>query len=193
MTTTLSDIRFTVEQEIEDSLTNENVINWCNLAQAEFMLRIFIPGNTTLAINTTALTYPLSANIREIRRLRLQSDIDKKINREIHPVYTFYNSNLEVPVPFSAADTLLIDYYAYLKTFTATADAIDLADRFKPLYTTYNKAMYYRLPSVRKSIGEKAADNAYQLEYSVHLTIKKQVGDFYIQAIGVEKPKESGW
>lgn len=194
MTTTLSDIRFAVQEEIEDQISNEKVIQGCNIAQAEFMLRIFIPGSTTQAITTTALTYTLSpTTIRQIRRLRLQSDVDDKINRAYNPVYTFYNGVFEVPTPFGAADTLLIDYYAYLKTFTAISDTIDLADRFKPLYTSYIKAMYYSLPSTRASIGENAADMNYQREYNIHLSIKKQVSDFYITAIGIQKPAESGW
>ena len=194
MTTTLSDIRFAVQEEIEAEISNEKVIQWCNIAQTEFILRIFIPGSTTQAINTTALSYTLTpTTIREIRRLRLQSDIDNDINRPYHPVYTFYNGVFEVPSPFGAADTLLIDYYAYLTTFTAVTNAIDLADRFKPLYTSYIKAMYYSLPSTRSAIGENAADLNYQREYNIHLSLKKQVTDFYITSIGIQKPAESGW
>lgn len=194
MTTTLSDIRFLVQEEIEDQITNEKVIQWCNIAQADFMLRIFIPGSTTLAINTTSLTYTLSpTTIREIRRLRLQTDLTNLINRPYNPVYTFYNGVFEVPAPFTAADTLLIDYYAYLTTFTTIADNIDLPDRFKPLYTSYIKAMYYGLPSTHKAIGDNAAEMNYQREYGTHLSLKKQVSDFYIKEIGIQKPAESGW
>lgn len=194
MTTTLSDIRFAVQEEIEAEISNEKVIQWCNVAQAEFMLRLFIPGSTTQAINTTSLSYTLTpTTIRQIRRLRLQSDIDNNVNRPYNPVYTFYNGVFEVPSPFAADDTLLIDYYAYLTTFTAVTDTIDIADRFKPLYTSYIKAMYYALPSTRTSIGETAADLNYQREFNIHLTLKKQVTDFYINAIGIQKPIESGW
>lgn len=194
MATTLSDIRFIVERDIENYLENQSVINWANAAQAEFMLQIFIPGSTTQAINTTSLTYALTpTTIRQIRRLRLQSDIDNLRNRTYNPVYTFYNGVFEVPAPFGAADTLLIDFYANLKTFTAITDAIDLADRFAPLYTSFIKTMYYALPSTRVKIGEKSADTNYQREYSLHLTLKKQVSDFYINAIGIQKPAESGW
>jgi hypothetical protein len=193
MTVTLSQIRFTAEEELEDHLSNENVINWCNLAQTEFLLRIIVPGNTTIDINTTDVSYTLNTNIREIRRLRLQSDLDNNINRPYNPVYTFYNGVFEVPSPFTSEDTLLIDYYAYLSSFDDISDTIDIADRFKPLYTSYVEMMYYRLPSTRSKIGEAMAQLMYEQQFGIHQSIKKQVADYYIIDKGVEKPRESGW
>lgn len=193
MATTLSDIRFIVEREIQSTLENELIINWCNVAQAELMLRIDVPGNTTLVIDTETLEYTLPVTIREIRRLRYQSDIDNGYNRAVHPVYTFYNGKFEVPAPFAQADTLLIDYYAYLTTFTAITDEIDLDDRFAPLYTNYIKAAYYSLPSTRQSIGDAQAQQMYEQTYGYYTMIKKQVTDYYIIAIGTQFPAESGW
>lgn len=193
MATTLSDIRFIVEREIQSTLENELVINWCNVAQAELMLRIDVPGNTTLAIDTETLEYTLPVTIREIRRLRYQSDIDNGYNRSVHPVYTLYNGKFEVPEPFAQSDTLLIDYYAYLTTFTAITDEIDLDDRFAPLYTNYIKAAYYSLPSTRQSIGDAQVQQMYEQTYGYYTMIKKQVTDYYIIAIGTQFPAESGW
>lgn len=194
MTTSLSDIRFTTEQNIQDSLTNDFVIHNCNVAQSEFMLRVKIPKSTTLAVTTTALTYSsLPTDILEFRRFRFQSDIDNGYNRAVYPVYTYYNGVFEVPVPFPKADTLLIDYYSLLTVFTAIANNIDLADRFKPLYTTYLESAYYNLPSTRQKLGADQAMAQYQQTYGYYQTIKKQVMDYYIVAIGTEKPGESGW
>lgn len=193
MTTTLSDIRFLVEEEVENQINNQLVTQWCNLAQADFMLRIFIPSNTTIALDTTTLSYPLPATFREIRRFRLQSDLDNGFNRNYNPVYTIYNGNFEVPVAFNAVDDLLIDYYAYLTTFRSVSDAIDLDDRFAPLYTSYVKSQYYRLPMSKQLIGDVEAKRAYDIEYNVYLNMKKQVSDFYIKSIGIQKPAESGW
>lgn len=192
--TTLSTIRFECEETLEDTLTDAKVISWCNNAQADFMLRVFIPGSTTQAIDTTSLTYTLSpTTIREIRRLRLQTDVTDLINRSYHPVYTFYNGVFEVPAPFGAADTLLIDYYAYLTTFTAITEEIQLNDRFKPLYTLFIESQYYDLKSTRKEIGELAALRMNEKKYNAYLGMKKQVASFYNIEIGTQKPNESGW
>jgi hypothetical protein len=200
MAITLSDIRFDCELVLpQGALTNEMVMKWCNMAQVEFMLRIFIPGSTTLTLDTTSLSYTLTpTTIREIRRLRLQSDIDNHVNRSYNPVYTFYNGVFEVPTPFTKADTLLIDYYAYLKTFTAITDAIDIPDRFKPLYTSYIESQYYISPEAVAAMPGRSARYvpwllAYQQYNSMYLNMKKQVADFYNIAIGIEKPAESGW
>lgn len=194
MTTSLSQIRFIVERDIEDTLDNDSVINWSNMAQTDFSLRVFVPGSTTQVITTTDLTYTLSpTTIREIRRLRLQSDIDNDINREYNPVYTFYNGVFEVPTPFTSADTLLIDYYKYLTYFTAITDLIDIQDRFFPLYTSYIEMKYYRLPSTLKKIGADEANLRYQDSFGVYNSTKKQVADAYNINIGIQKPAESGW
>lgn len=193
MATTLSDIRFLVEAEVGNQIDNQLVIQWCNLAQADFMLRIFIPSSTTITLDTTTLSYPLPATYRETRRFRLQSDLDNGFNRNYYPVHTIYNGNFEVPVPFSAVDDLLIDYYAYLTTFSTISDVIDLEDRFAPLYTSYVKSQFYRLPLAKQQIGDNEAKRAYDIEFNVYLNMKKQVSDFYIKSIGIQKPAESGW
>lgn len=194
MTTTLSQIRFIVERDIEDTLDDQSIINWSNMAQSDFSLRLFVPGSTTQVINTTSLTYTLSpTTIREIRRLRLQSDIDRKINRDYNPVYTFYNGVFEVPSPFTAADTLLIDYYRSLTFFTDIDDVIDLQDRFFPLYTSYIEMRYYRLPSTMKKIGPDESNLRHQDSFGVYSSTKKQVADAYNIDIGIQKPSESGW
>lgn len=200
MTTTLTNIREDCELILpQGALTNEKVIKLCNMAQAEFMLQIFIPGSTTLVLDTTSLTYTLSpTTIRDIRRLRLQSDIDNSLNRSYNPVYTFYNGVFEVPIPFTAVDTLLIDYYAFLKTFTDVTDTIDLPDRFKPLYTSYIEAQYYISPEAVADMPGKSSRYvpwliAYQQYNTTYMTMKKQVSDFYNISTGIEKPAESGW
>jgi hypothetical protein len=199
MTTSLIDIRSTCEQTLEEVLTDEKVIKWCNIAQADFMLRIFIPGSTTLTLDTTTLSYTLTpTTIRAIRRLRLQTDITNHINRPYNPVYTFYNGHFEVPAPFTAVDTLLIDYYAYLKTFTTITDTIDLDDRFKPLYTSYIESQYYLLPSTIANMPGRTARYvpwliAYQQHTTMYESMKKQVTDFYTTSIGTQKASESGW
>jgi len=193
MAVTLEEVRFIVERDTEDILDNESVINWSNMAQNDFMLRIYVPGNTTITINTTAISYPVSTDIREIRRIRRQSDIDNGINRPFYPVYTLYNGNFEVPVPFGTDDTLLIDYYRYLKFFTDITDAIDLQDRFFPLYTSFVESRYYRLPSTVNKIGAKQAELKYQDSFGIYMANKKQVADAYNIDIGIQKPAESGW
>ena len=171
MATSLANIRFKVEQEIEDTLINELVINWSNIAQSEFMLRIFVPGSTTLAITTADLTYALPSDVREIRRIRRQSDLDNGINRPYNPVYTFYNGNFEVPTAFTSADTLLIDYYAFLTFFTDIEDEIDLDDRFFPLYTSYIKAMYFQMPTTIANIGPERADQKFSENMTMHYIV----------------------
>lgn len=194
MATTIEDIRFTVERNVQEVLENDFVIHACNVAQAEFMLRVKIPGSTTLTVDTTTLEYnSLPSSILEFRRFRWQSDLDNGYNRPISPVYTWYNGIFEVPVPFPKADDLLIDYYAYLSDFTEIDDEIDLADRFKPLYTSYVEAVYYNLPSSRDRFGEQQAQRMYERSYAYYSNIKKQVMDYYIVSIGTQKPAESGW
>lgn len=193
MTTTLSDIRFIVERDVQDTLENESIVNWANIAQNDFMLRIFVADDTTLAIDTTTLTYSLSPDIREIRMIRRQSDIDNGINRPYYPVYRFYNGNFDVPVPFADTDTLLIDFYRYLTYFTDIDDEIDLQDRFSPLYTSFIEMRYFRLPSTIVKLGAKEAELRYQDNFSIYTMTKKQVSDAYINDIGIQKPRESGW
>lgn len=190
--TTLSDIRYICERNVEGTLDNDQVVNWCNLANSEFNLRLFIPGSTTLDVTTSDLTYTLSTSIRQIRRIRSQTDLNNGINREIYPVYTFYNGKFEVPTAFSTADTLLIDYYAYLTVFTDIANNIDLADRYKEFYTSYVEMKYHMLPSVHEKLGS-LADIKYQSASTLHAIIRKQVADFYVIDNGIEKPQESGW
>jgi hypothetical protein len=194
MSTTLSQIRFIVEQNIQDGLDNETVINRCNIAQSEFMLRVKIPASTTLVVDTSTITYTtLPATILEFRRFRFQSDIDNGYNRSVSLIFSYYNGKFEVPAPFSKADTLLIDYYSHLTTFTDIADTIDLPDRFSSLYTSYLESVYFNLPKTRADIGEQVAQARYEQAYGYYQMIKKQVMDYYIVAIGVEKPGESGW
>jgi hypothetical protein len=200
MTVSLSDIRFDCEQVLpENVLTNEKVIKLCNEAQIDFMLQIFVPGSTTLAINTTSLSYTLSpTTIREIRRIRLQSDITNLINRPYNPVYTFYNGVFEVPAPFQQVDTLLIDYYKTLKTFTDMTDTIDLDDRFKPLYTSYIEAQYYISPEAVSAMPGHSSRYvpwliAHQQYTTMYQSMRKQITDYYNIAIGIQKPNKSGW
>lgn len=192
--TTLSTIRFDCQETLQDEINDAMVVKWCNEGHADFNLRIFIPGSTTQLLDTTSLTYTLSpTTIRTIRRLRLQTDIDNYINRDYTPIYTFYNGVFEVPYPFSAVDTLLIDYYAYLTTFTDVTESIQLNDRFKPLYTSYIESQYYALPSTRKIVGELYAQRMYDQRYAFYLMMKKQVSQFYNLDIGVQTLNGSGW
>lgn len=193
MATTLSDIRFKAETDIDDNLSDANVVNWCNQAQMEFMLRVFVPANTTIAINTTDVKYALPENLKSIRQLRLQSVLDRGLNVPYNPVYTIYDGYLQVPYPFDNDDTLLIDYYANLKVFSSVSDEIDLEDRFQNLYISYCKAMYYLLPATRQRMGDKLAMDFYTMQFNDYQMMKKQVTDAYINSIGIQKPGESGW
>jgi hypothetical protein len=200
MTITLSDIRFDCEQILpQGSINDPLVIKLCNQAQVDFMFQVYVPGTTTLAINTTSLSYVLSpTTIEDIRRIRLQSDITNLINRPYNPSYTLYNGVFEVPTPFTTVDTLLIDYYARLKTFTAMTDTIDLEDRFKPLYTSYIEAQYYLTPEAVAAMPGRSARYvpwliAYQQYSSMYDKLKKQVTDYYTNSIGTQKPNTSGW
>lgn len=197
---TLSDIRFDCEQILpQGSINDPLVIKLCNQAQIDFMFQVYVPGSTTLAIDKTSLSYTLTpTTIESIRRIRLQSDITNLLNRPYNPVYTFYHGVFEVPLPFTAVDTLLIDYYARLKTFTTMSDTIDLEDRFKPLYTSYIEAQYYISPEAVAAMPGRSARYvpwliAYQQYFGMYTKLKKQVTDYYTNSIGIQKPLSSGW
>jgi hypothetical protein len=194
MAKTLQDIKSIVERDIQDYLDVTSVVDWSNAAQNEFMLRIFIPGTATLAIDTSTVIYTgLPVDIREFRRFRLQSDLDQSINRPYYPVYEYYNGNFEVPAPFNSNDTLLIDYYSYLKLFEDVSDTIDLEDRYYPLYANYLKKMYYTLPSTVTKLSLEFAMMKSGEAQAAYDIAHKQVMDAYVKVIGTQKPRESGW
>jgi hypothetical protein len=138
MTTTLSAIRFLIEQQSEPT-TNEDVIIWCNEVNMDVGMNIDIPATPqTIVLDVNTLNYPLSANLKIINRLRLQSDITAGIDLSLNIKYRIYNGEIIIPNVFWVApDSLVVDYYKHMSYFTAITEAIDIADRFTPLYTFY--------------------------------------------------------
>lgn len=193
MAVTLYDIRFLVEHNVQERLDDPWIINQSNAAQIELLQRVFIPGTYNLPVNQTDLSYTLPPEIYEIRSIRSLENYNNGFNVPIYPVYTYYNGLFQVPVSYFKDDTFIIDYYKRMKTFNTIDDAIDIEDHFKTLYSAYIEAMYYNLATTRANIGEVSALNNYNLNMNYYQTMKKQVTDFYINAVGTEKPAESGW
>lgn len=176
MATTLEDIRFTMERAVQDTIDNQNVINWANDAQTEILMQIDIPASTTMAVNTNDVSYPLVVtNIRRINRLWLTEERNMGVDRDISIPYRIYSGNIVFAYRFSKADTLNIEYYRYLTHFADITDAIDLDDRFGTLYTSYGLAQYYDLPSTVQRVGEAQARRQYDKNYARHLMIKDQI------------------
>lgn len=149
MTILLSDIRYTVEQELETNIDNETIILWCNNAQSDFGAALNVPETNTISVTPTQLTYALPADLKAITRLWSQTDYDNGIDSPLQANYRIFNGNIIFQTYFRQADTIHIDYYKLLKYFTSISDAIDIDDRFITIYTYYCQSMYY---AKRKSI-----------------------------------------
>lgn len=180
MSTTLSDIRFMLERELQVSLENETNIIWCNNAQSDFGASINVPATATISVLTTQLTYALPTNLKIITRLWSQTDYDNGIDAPIQDKYRIFNGNIIFPAYFTSAFTLNVDYYKLLTHFTTVSDLIDIDDRYATIYTYYGKAMYYQLPSVVESLGAPTALNEYNAAMQGYKMVKDQVIQQYL-------------
>ncbi|PZD95233.1 hypothetical protein DNH61_11780 [Paenibacillus sambharensis] len=181
MAKTLSDLRYTMERYVQDSLDNQNVINWCNDAQTEIMLSIEIPDAMTLEVNNTDISYPiLTDNIKRISRMWLASDRQQGVDRDLQATYRLYGGHIVFSHRFAQQDVLHIEFYRHLKHFAAMTDTIDLSDRYESLYTSYGIAQYYDLPSSIQRMGEQTAKRLYDKHYTRHMMIKEQISVQYL-------------
>lgn len=180
MATTLSDIRFTLQRELQDStIDNETVIIWCNNANSDFGMNLNVPTSSTIALTTTDLSYALPSDLKVINRLSFQSDIDNGVDREFQGSYRIYNGQIIFPTYFTQADTLNIDYYSQLTYFTDITDVIDIDDRYNTIYTAYGKMQYYDLPSTLERLGGQLTTRKHQDAQVAYNTIKNAVTQQY--------------
>lgn len=182
--TTLQDIRFKVETNVQDTISNEQVIEWCNDAQSELLNVIDVPASTTIDVTTSDLTYPLGVtDIKRINRLWLSSEREVGVDRDINVPYRIYNGNIIFAYLFGRADTLNIEYYRHLTYFTDIADEIDIEDRYATLYSSYGIAQYYDTHTTVQRVGEAQAKRQYDKHYARHMIIKDQIAaQFTLQA-----------
>lgn len=181
MTITLSDIRFLIESQIRPvSLENADVLNWCNEANADIGLNFNLPAtpsSITLAANT--LEYPLPANLKIINRLRLQSRINEGLDSELKINYRIYNGKIILPrVLWIVPDTLVVDYYKHLTTFTDIANTIELDDRYAPVYQFYGLMKFYELPETALRIGDQVALRKMQSNEVKYNSMKNQLTSY---------------
>lgn len=184
MTTSLTDIRFTMERYVQDTLDSESVIHWMNDAQSDFSVNVDLPATAAIPVTTTDLQYNLPADMKSIVRLWMQSDFDLGNDSEFHGPYRIYNGKIIFPSYFRQSDTLNVDYYKQFKYFTALSDMIDVEDRYQPLYVAYGLAQYYLQPSVKQTIGEGAAQKNYDAQMGRYMGLKHQI----IQAHSLQNP-----
>lgn len=185
MTTSISDIKFLLQRELQDStIDNETVIIWCNNANSDFGLNLNIPTTSTIAVITTDLSYALPADLKIINRLSFQSDIDEGLDREFKGSYRIYNGTIIFPTYFTEADTLNVDYYKQMTYFTAITDAIDINDRYNTIYTAYCKMQYYDLPSTIERLGAQVATRKHQDAQGAYQNMKNAVTQLY--ALNIE-------
>lgn len=181
MSTTISQIKFILQRELQDSnIDSETVIIWCNNAQGDFGATINVPDTDTIAITTTELTYALPINLKIITRLWSQTDYDNGIDRELTDHYRIFNGNIIFPTYFREAFTLNVDYYKLLTHFALDTDAIDIDDRYSPIYSYYGKAMYYKLPQVIEKVGVNQAATMSQTAMNGYNNIRSQVFQQYL-------------
>lgn len=179
MTTLLSEIRTRIERYTGGILDNEWMVSVANDAQAEFSLDINIQDTDQISLTTTDLSYTLPAGLKIINRLWLQSDYDAGIDREFTWNYRTYNGEIIFRQAWYASDTLNIDYYRNMTYFTSVDDAIDLDDRFSPLYVAYGQREWCDLPLTKKTIGEVQARQEWEKHNARYLAIKQQVTSYY--------------
>lgn len=176
----LSDIRFTIQRELQDStIDNETVIIWCNNASSDFGIKLNIPTTSTIAVITTDLSYALPTNLKIINRLSFQSDIDNGVDKEFQGPYRIYNGQIIFPSYFTQAETLNVDYYKQMTYFTAITDAIDIDDRYNTIYTSFCKMQYYDLPSTIERLGVQVATRKYQDAQVAYNNMKNTVTQQY--------------
>ncbi|CAM4097651.1 hypothetical protein L1N85_10690 [Paenibacillus alkaliterrae] len=177
MAKTLEDIRFLIEQEVKTPIENQDVINWCNQVNADIGMNINIPATpSSIALTATALEYTLPTNLKIINRLRLQSIINEGIDTEFGVNYRIYNGKIIFPrTLWIAPDTLVVDYYKHLTTFTLITNAIELDDRYYPIYQFYGLLKYYRQPSVVSQLGEAHARRESETNERLYNGMKNQL------------------
>lgn len=176
MVKTLEDIRVVVERNTA-TLDNETIIDWCNDCNMDIGTVINVPSAAPyeISITTTGLEYDLPADLKEINRLWLQSDYDSGISKELSVQYRIYNGKIQFPLPFPRTDTLNVDYYKFLTTFSDISDEIDFADRFMTVYTSYCMMRYYMLPTTQSVLGEAVARRNYERAAGSYQVAKNQV------------------
>lgn len=180
MTTSISDIKFLLQRELQDStIDNETVVIWCNNANSDFGLNLNIPATATIAVITTDLSYALPTDLKIINRLSFQSDIDNGVDREFQGSYRIYNGQIIFPSYFTQADTLNVDYYKQMTHFTSGADNIDINDRYNTIYTAYGKMQYYDLPSTIERLGAQVAARKHQDAQVTYQNMKNAVTQQY--------------
>lgn len=182
MTVSISNIRFNIEREIGETLDDETFLIWCNNAQTDFSLMLNVPDSATIVLNAVDLKYPEPADMKAIRRMYLQSDIDNGRNIEFTWGYYRYNGFINFYTPYYQADTLNIEYFRHMKYFTSKDDTIDIEDRFITVYTYYCKAMFYaeRKTVQGSSIRDfRLASMAAQNIMNMYTMVKRQVIAYY--------------
>lgn len=182
MATTISDIRFLIEREIQVTLENEDVINWCNQVSMDVGTNINVPSATpaTIVLTSTDLEYNLPVDVKIINRLRLQSDIDAGLDKNLQITYRIYNGNIIFQrVYWMIPDTIIADYFKDMTYFTAVTDLIDIADRFTPLYVYYGMMKYYGTPAYMEMVGTSTANKKIESSFSAYLNMKNQVIAYY--------------
>lgn len=179
MALTLERIRFMAERYVNDTLSNEDIINWANDINAELGLNINIPDSAQIALTTTDMEYTLPATLKVINRLWLQSDRDNGIDKEFTWQHRIYNGKIIFVRPYWQSDTLNVDFYRQLTYFKAITDPIDLDDRYSPLYTSYMVAQYYLSPSAIERLGELQARKQYEQHYGRYISMRTQVTALY--------------
>lgn len=183
MATTVEDIRFKVESYIQNTIQNDNVINWCNDAQTDFLLPLDIPDIAVIPITPNELTYTLPDGFKRIGRMWLQGVYDSGVDAPLEKLYRIYNGKIIFYSRFGSSDTLNLEYYRHLKYFVNIEDTIDLEDRFSPLYVSYCLSQYYSLPNVIDAKGEGLARREYEKNYERYLAMKDQVAGYHVMNV----------
>lgn len=176
--TSLLNIRFLIERQIRPiTLDNDDVLDWCNEANADIGMNFNLPAAPeTIALTSTDLEYDLPTDLKIINRLRLQSVIDDGLDAELKINYRIYNRKIILPrVTWIAPDDLVVDYYKHLTTFTDVDDTIELDDRYAPIYTFYGLMKYYDLPETAERIGAQEAAKKMNANLVKYQNMKNQL------------------
>lgn len=177
---TLSDIRFLIEQQIKETIEDYDVINWSNEVNAELGTGINIPSDPAEIVLSTNLEYILPEDLKIINRLRLKSIVDQGLDNEFCTPYRIYNGKLVLPrVLWIIPDTLIVDYYKHMKHFETIYDEIELPDRLRTVYTFYGFMKYYQNPLVINRVGENQARANSQRYENMYQNMKNQVIAYY--------------
>lgn len=187
MATSLQTIKVQIERQIRPvSLANEDVVDWCNEANADIGLNFNLPAEPeSIALTATDVQYALPADLKIINRLRLQSVIDEGIDAELQINYRIYNGNIILPrVIWIAPDDLVVDYYKHMTVFTDVDDEIELHDRYAPIYTFYGLVKYYELPETIERLGSQEANRQMTANLAKYQSMKGQLTAY--QSLGNE-------